>query len=93
MLLQVFKLVGFGNLSYLSLEDQASLCLIEKYIKFRQGEVWHAIKEEFDDAGFRPTAPDRERLASGARQDRLSGCGIAMGSRLWACQNSKHGGP
>jgi hypothetical protein len=23
------------------------LCLIEKYVKFRQGDVWRQIKEEF----------------------------------------------
>ena len=36
-----------ANLDYLSLEDQASLCLIEKYVKFKQGDMWRKMKEEF----------------------------------------------
>ncbi|GAX82203.1 hypothetical protein CEUSTIGMA_g9631.t1 [Chlamydomonas eustigma] len=61
----VFKLVGMGTLNYLSLEDQAMLCLIEKYVKFSQGDLWRKIKSEFEDEGMRPTAADRERLAAG----------------------------
>jgi hypothetical protein len=34
-------------------------------MKFRQGEVWVAIRDEFEACGLRPTRPDRERLASG----------------------------
>lgn len=36
-----------------------------RYVKFKQGEVWSAIHAEFEATGMRPTAPDRERLASG----------------------------
>ncbi len=54
-----------GNLSYLSLEDQAMLCMIEKYVKFRQGSFWRQTKQDFEDEGMRPTAADRERLSSG----------------------------
>ncbi len=46
--MQVLQLVGMANLTYLSLEDQAMLCLIEKYVKFRQGDLWKQIKEEFE---------------------------------------------
>ena len=45
--LQVLKLVGMARLDYLSLEDQASLCLVEKFVKFRQGDMWRKMKEEF----------------------------------------------
>eukprot|EP00195_Chlamydomonas_chlamydogama_P007748 CAMPEP_0202890108 /NCGR_PEP_ID=MMETSP1392-20130828/615_1 /ASSEMBLY_ACC=CAM_ASM_000868 /TAXON_ID=225041 /ORGANISM="Chlamydomonas chlamydogama, Strain SAG 11-48b" /LENGTH=1052 /DNA_ID=CAMNT_0049573609 /DNA_START=191 /DNA_END=3349 /DNA_ORIENTATION=- len=61
----VLKLLGMDSLGYVSLQDRAVLCLIEKYVKFRQGEVWREIQEEFDAEGMRPTAPDRARLASG----------------------------
>lgn len=40
------------------------LCMC-RYVKFRQGEVWVAIRDEFEASGLRPTRPDRERLASG----------------------------
>lgn len=40
------------------------MCL-HRYVKFKQGEVWHDIKGEFESTGMRPTAADRERLASG----------------------------
>ena len=44
----MLKAVGMGSLTYLSLEDQSMLCMIEKYVKFRQGELWRQIKEEFE---------------------------------------------
>ena len=41
------------------------MCLVDKFVKFRQGGVWQEIKAEFEASGMRPTAPDRERLSSG----------------------------
>lgn len=41
------------------------VCVRRRYVKFKQGEVWHAISAEFAATGLRPTAADRERLASG----------------------------
>lgn len=46
--LQVFRIVGFASLTYVSLEEQAVLYFIEKYVKFKQGEVWRQIKAEFE---------------------------------------------
>ena len=46
-ILQVLKLVGMTHLDYLTLEDQASLCLVEKFVKFKQGDMWRKMKEEF----------------------------------------------
>jgi cilia- and flagella-associated protein 69 len=39
--------------------------LIERYVKFKQGEVWMEIETKFNTCGFRPTGPDRARLQSG----------------------------
>lgn len=46
--MQVFRIVGFASLTYVSLEEQAVLYFIEKYVKFKQGEVWRQIKAEFE---------------------------------------------
>lgn len=61
----VFHNLGFKTLDYLSMKDKATLTTIEKFIKFKQGEVWLDIEEDFKKEGMRPTAPDRDRLASG----------------------------
>lgn len=61
----VLKLLGFDSFAYLSAADQAVLAGVEKYVKFRQGDVWRSMAAEFEGAGMRPTAPDRARLASG----------------------------
>ncbi|KAG2499310.1 hypothetical protein HYH03_002888 [Edaphochlamys debaryana] len=61
----VFKLLGFDACPYLDPKDHAILAFVEKYAKFRQGEVWRAITEEFAATGMKPTAPDRARLESG----------------------------
>lgn len=62
----LLKMAGMSTISsYVSLEDQSSLCLIEKFTKFKQGEVWRQIKNELEAEGVRPTAPDRLRLVSG----------------------------
>lgn len=45
--------------------DRATLTLIEKYVKFKQGEVWMEMETKFNTSGFRPTGPDRARLQSG----------------------------
>lgn len=51
--------MGFASLTYVSLEEQAVLYFIEKYVKFKQGEVWRQIKAEFEAevraAALRPT--------------------------------------
>lgn len=44
----MFRILGFASVTYVSLEDQAALYFIEKYVKFKQGEVWRQIKAEFE---------------------------------------------
>ncbi|GLC35790.1 hypothetical protein PLESTB_000494500 [Pleodorina starrii] len=61
----IFKILGFDSCSYLEPRDHAVLAAVEKYAKFRQGDVWRGIQTEFDAAGMQPTAPDRLRLESG----------------------------
>jgi cilia- and flagella-associated protein 69 len=62
----VLHLLGFNTLpDKLSLRDQATLTLAEKYVKFKQGEIWMDIATKFHVRGFEPTAPDRARLQSG----------------------------
>ncbi|KAG2442889.1 hypothetical protein HXX76_002966 [Chlamydomonas incerta] len=61
----IFKVLGFDACPYLDPADHAVLAAVEKYAKFRQGEVWRAIQAEFGDSGVKPTAPDRARLESG----------------------------
>ena len=59
-------LVGFPLVAKgLDAVDRATLTFVEKYIKFKQGEVWFDMSCSFRTTGFKPTAPDRERLASG----------------------------
>jgi cilia- and flagella-associated protein 69 len=61
----VFHLLGFEKISKLDARDQATLTLIEKYCKFKQGEVWMEISSRFHTQGFQATAADRARLQSG----------------------------
>lgn len=62
----VFALVGFDAVrSQLDARDQAVLAFIEQFVKFKQGEVWMDMKEEFGAAGMKPTETDVERLESG----------------------------
>ncbi|KXZ56694.1 hypothetical protein GPECTOR_1g625 [Gonium pectorale] len=61
----IFKLLGFDSCPYLDPRDHATLAAVEKYAKFRQGEVWRSIQSDFDASDIRPTAPDRVRLESG----------------------------
>jgi hypothetical protein len=61
----VLHLLGFSNIHCLSAQDQATLTFVEKYVKFKQGEVWMDIAHQFHVTGFRPTGADRARLQSG----------------------------
>ncbi|XP_071812719.1 cilia- and flagella-associated protein 69-like [Apostichopus japonicus] len=58
----LYKL-GFEELQGLSAEDQVTLCIIERYMDFKQGEVWSEITEELTQEGVRPVTPDQEALA------------------------------
>jgi cilia- and flagella-associated protein 69 len=61
----LFHLLGFEKFKDLDAKDQATLTLIEKYCKFKQGEVWLEISSRFHTQGFEATAPDRARIQSG----------------------------
>lgn len=54
-------LTGFEELQGLSAEDQVTLCIIERYMDFKQGEVWSEITEELTQEGVRPVTPDQVR--------------------------------
>lgn len=55
--------LGFEDLQGLSAEDQVTLCIIERYMDFKQGEVWNEITDELKQEGVRPVTPDEEALA------------------------------
>lgn len=61
----ILNLVGFKNATGLDAHDRATLTFVEKYVKFKQGEIWIDMNTYFKATGFRPTASDRERLQSG----------------------------
>mmetsp|Transcript_32935 Transcript_32935/g.63262 ORF Transcript_32935/g.63262 Transcript_32935/m.63262 type:complete len:884 (-) Transcript_32935:291-2942(-) len=61
----VFSKLGFDSLNYLSPIDQSTLCTIEKYVEFKQGEVWQDIAADFESEFLKPTGSDRTRLQSG----------------------------
>lgn len=59
LLLLLPQVLGFDACPYLDPADHAVLAAVEKYAKFRQGEVWRAIQAQFAESGVKPTAPDR----------------------------------
>lgn len=62
----VLNFLGFSSWGEgVCAHDRATLTLIEKYVKFKQGEVWMEIETKFNTCGFRPTGTDRARLQSG----------------------------
>lgn len=61
----VLHLLGFASIEGLDARDMATLTLVEKYVKFKQGEAWADIDARFHAKGFRPTGADRARLQSG----------------------------
>jgi len=64
----VLSKLGFENFPYLDHTDHSTLCTIENFVKFRQGEVWQDISAEFAEEAVKPTAADRQRLASGIQK-------------------------
>jgi hypothetical protein len=53
------KLLDPTTLGYLPPEDLSTLAFVEQYLKFRQGQVWQAIKQELEGAGMELTQEDR----------------------------------
>lgn len=79
----VLAQLGFASIAGLDARDAATLTLVEKYVKFRQGEVWLDIATAFHARGFEPTAADAERLAGGAEfSERLAAVVVADQRRL-----------
>ncbi|XP_071803414.1 cilia- and flagella-associated protein 69-like [Asterias amurensis] len=59
----LFCKIGFEDHPTLSTPDQVTLCIIEKYLDFKQGEVWKEITSELEQEGVRPVTPDQEALS------------------------------
>ncbi|NXO26981.1 CFA69 protein, partial [Cisticola juncidis] len=57
----LFCKLGFENLPGLSAKDLVTLAIIQRYIDFKVGEVWHEIHAEVKEE-FRPVTPDEEAL-------------------------------
>ena len=47
----------------ISVEDRASIVLIERYMDIKTGEIWREIASELENEGTRPVAYDREGIA------------------------------
>ena len=47
----------------ISVEDRATIVLIERYMDIKTGEIWREIASELESEGTRPVAYDREGLA------------------------------
>ena len=54
-----FTFIGFVDIPGLSAPDHVSLCVIEKYLDFKQGEVWREINAELEQESVRPVTPDQ----------------------------------
>ena len=64
----VFSKLGFETLAYLPAKESSTLATIEKYVKFKQGEVWQDITSDFEREDLKPTGSDRARLQSGIQK-------------------------
>ena len=47
----------------ISVEDRATIILIERYMDIKTGEIWREIASELEREGTRPVAYDREGIA------------------------------
>ena len=47
----------------ISVEDRASIVLIERYMDLKTGEIWREIASELESEGTRPVAYDREGIS------------------------------
>ncbi|XP_022085503.1 cilia- and flagella-associated protein 69-like [Acanthaster planci] len=59
----LFCKIGFDDHPSLSTSDQVVVCIIEKYLDFKQGEVWKEVTSELEQEGVRPVTPDEEALS------------------------------
>ncbi|XP_046371006.1 cilia- and flagella-associated protein 69-like [Haliotis rufescens] len=63
----VFCKIGFTDLPGLCVEDHVTLTIIEKYLDFKQGEVWTEIITELETERMRPVTPDLEAIEAISR--------------------------
>ena len=47
----------------ISVEDRATILLIERYMDLKTGEVWREVASELESEGTRPVAYDREGIS------------------------------
>eukprot|EP00741_Cyanophora_paradoxa_P004605 tig00000821_g4469.t1 len=82
----IFRRVGFERTEGLEARQRMTLALVERYLEFREGEVWREIRAELDAEGTRPVSPDAARLEAAIARD-LEAAGrvqAAQGSHLEA---------
>ncbi|XP_062844662.1 cilia- and flagella-associated protein 69-like [Trichomycterus rosablanca] len=60
----LFCRLGFENLPGLTTEDQITLCVVNRYLDFKIGEVWNEITAELELEGVRPVSLDAEALST-----------------------------
>lgn len=60
----VCSLLGFDNLRRCCTPaDALTLCTVERYVDFKEGEVWEDTEAAFAAEGMVPTGPDRQAIA------------------------------
>ena len=69
----VCSLLGFDNLrAYCSPADALTLTIVERYVDFREGEMWEETEEMFREEGMRPVAADRQHMEASIAEVRES---------------------
>ena len=69
----VCSLLGFDNLrAYCSPADALTLTIVERYVDFREGEMWEETEEMFREEGMRPVAADRQHMEASIAEARES---------------------
>jgi len=59
----VCSLLGFDNLrAYCSPADALTLETVERYVDFKEGEMWEETEEMFREEGMRPVEADRQHM-------------------------------
>ena len=74
----VCSLLGFGNLrEYCGRVDELTLFTVERYVDFKEGEVWERTKEIFENEGLVPTGPDRQVMDEAIVTARMTAAELA----------------
>ena len=78
----VCSLLGFGNLrEYCGRVDELTLFTVERYVDFKEGEVWERTKEIFENEGLVPTGPDRQVMDEAIVTARMTAAELADAQR------------